>query len=260
VSAIGFGLVYGECFGPTGLVPPGLIAPMEHPVPMLVGGVALGAVLLAGAYALGAVNRYREGGWAVALYAPSGIAGALLFTAAGTAVAAWYLGSGWLALAGGGLAAAALVLAYLGLYATAGGGPAGAVQAVIEVFDLLIRLGTNLVSFARLAAFGLTHAVLGWIIWTATVALWAAGPAGAVAAVVVFAIGNALAFALEALVAGVQALRLEYYELFSRVFQPEGRPFQPWYVPVEPDVPARESSCQPGSSPSQPLLADAPAH
>ena len=43
-----------------------------------------------------------------------------------------------------------------------------------------------------------------------------------VAAVVVFVVGNAVAFALEALVAGVQALRLEYYELFSRVFAGRG--------------------------------------
>ena len=44
-------------------------------------------------------------------------------------------------------------------------------------------------------------------------------PVGAV----VFVVGNAVAFALEGLVAGVQALRLEYYELFSRIFAAEGR-------------------------------------
>ena len=49
----------------------------------------------------------------------------------------------------------------------------------------------------------------------------------------VFVAGNALAFALEALVAAVQALRLEYYELFSRVFQDQGRPFRPWHVPID---------------------------
>ena len=54
----------------------------------------------------------------------------------------------------------------------------------------------------------------------------------------VFLIGNAVAFTLEALVAGVQALRLEYYELFSRVFSGEGRPFRPWHVPVVEEVPA----------------------
>jgi len=58
------------------------------------------------------------------------------------------------------------------------------------------------------------------------------GALSTVAAVAVFALGNALAFALEALVAGVQALRLEYYELFSRLFASSGRPFTPWRVPA----------------------------
>ena len=58
------------------------------------------------------------------------------------------------------------------------------------------------------------------------------------AAVIVFVLGNAVAFSLEALVAAVQALRLEYYELFSRVFSTEGRPFRPWHVPL--DVPAAD--------------------
>ena len=48
----------------------------------------------------------------------------------------------------------------------------------------------------------------------------------------IFLIGNAVALALEGLVAGIQALRLEYYELFSRVFDGEGRPFRPWHVPL----------------------------
>ncbi len=51
------------------------------------------------------------------------------------------------------------------------------------------------------------------------------------AAVVVFVVGNVLTFVLEGVVAGVQALRLEYYELFSRVFVSEGRAFQPWSIP-----------------------------
>ena len=47
-----------------------------------------------------------------------------------------------------------------------------------------------------------------------------------------FVVGNVAAFALEALVVGVQALRLEYYELFSHMFVEEGRPFAPWHVAV----------------------------
>ena len=47
-----------------------------------------------------------------------------------------------------------------------------------------------------------------------------------------FVAGNALAFGLEALVAALQALRLEYYELFSRIFSREGRAFAPWCLTV----------------------------
>ena len=57
--------------------------------------------------------------------------------------------------------AGGLAVAYIGLLVSAGGGGPGAAQAGIELFDLVVRLGSNLVSFARLAAFGLTHAALG---------------------------------------------------------------------------------------------------
>jgi V/A-type H+/Na+-transporting ATPase subunit I len=160
------------------------------------------------------------------------LAGALLFVAAGLAVAAWHWRLAWVGLAAAGLAAIAVGLAYAGLLAAAGRGDGGVLQATVELFDVLVRVGTNVVSFARLAAFGLTHAVLGWIVWQATTGLWRSGPLWVLAAVVVFVAGNALSFALEALVAGVQALRLEYYELFSRVFRLEGRPFRPWHVPL----------------------------
>jgi V/A-type H+-transporting ATPase subunit I len=106
----------------------------------------------------------------------------------------------------------------------------------VQLFDVVIRLGSNLVSFARLAAFGMTHAALGLLVWQGTTALAGAGWLGVVAAVVVFLGGNAVAFCLEALIAGIQALRLEFYELFSRVFETQGRPFRPWHVPVEKEA------------------------
>jgi V/A-type H+-transporting ATPase subunit I len=232
VASCVFGVLYGEFFGPTGVLPVRWIAPLDQPVQLLAAGVGLGAVLLAGAYALGTVNRWREGGWRLALYASSGLAGAGLFLALGLAVAGGYWDIGWLLALGIGVAVTALALTFIGLLTEAGGGAAGIGQAAIELFDIVVRLGANLVSFARLAAFGLTHAALALVVWQATTALWGAGPVAAVGAVLVFAVGNAVTFALEGLVAGVQALRLEYYELFSRIFQGDGRPFDPWHVPV----------------------------
>jgi V/A-type H+-transporting ATPase subunit I len=231
VSSALFGLLYGECFGPSGLVPVLWLEPLDHPVPLLLAALAVGAVLLAGAYALGTVNRWREGGLPVVLYAPSGIAGSALFLGLGLVAGGLGLHRLWLLAAGAVMAAAGLTLAFTGFFAEAGGGGAGVAQASVELFDVVIRLGSNLVSFARLAAFGLTHAALGVVVWDATTGLWRQGAAVAWAAVLIFVVGNALAFGLEALVAGVQALRLEYYELFSRVFLGQGRPFRPWQGP-----------------------------
>ncbi|MDA3625136.1 V-type ATPase 116kDa subunit family protein [Saccharopolyspora oryzae] len=227
-----FGLLYGEFFGPTGVVPVLWLAPLAEPIRLLTSAVAVGAVLLAAAYAVAIVNRWREGGPQLAVYASSGIAGAALLLGIGCVAGGLYLSSGVLAAVGGGVAVVGVLLAGAGYYATTSGGAAGALQSGVQAFDAVVRVGSNLVSFARLAAFGLTHAALGWLVWQGTTALFGAGPLGVLAAIGLFAAGNALAFALEALVAGIQALRLEFYELFSRVFAVEGRPFQPWHVPV----------------------------
>lgn len=231
-AATVFGALYGEFFGPTGVLPVLWLHPLAEPLRLLAAALAIGAVLLAVAYAVGIVNRWREGGLRVALYASSGIAGSTVFLGIGAVVGGALLDAVPMIAAGLGVALCGLVLAAVGMFAESGGGATGVVQTGVGVFDLLVRLGSNLVSFARLAAFGMTHAALGWVVWEGTTALAAGGWLGVLAGVLVFLVGNALTFSLEALVAGVQALRLEFYELFSRVFSTEGTPFRPWHVPI----------------------------
>ncbi|MGZ4781981.1 MAG: V-type ATPase 116kDa subunit family protein [Oryzihumus sp.] len=232
VASVLAGAAYGEFFGPTGVVPPLWKSPMSDPVGLLLSALVIGAGLLGLAFCLGTVNRVREGGWAYALYSPSGLAGATLFLGGAGLVAGLLTGADWLVLVACLVVAGGLVLSFTGLYVAAGRGGQAVVEALVELFDLVIRLGSNVVSFARLAAFGLTHAAIGAIVWAGTTALWGRGGAAYVGAVLVFVLGTAVAFLLEALVAAVQALRLEYYELFSRVFQGEGRPYRPWHVPL----------------------------
>lgn len=252
LAAMFFGALYGEAFGPTGLVPVLWLQPLEDPVQFLIAGLWVGAVLLACSYAVGTVNRVREGGWAYALYARSGVAGSLLFLALGLLVWGLVTGTGPLTAAAVVIGLGALIFIYIGLFVEAGGGATAVFQAFVELVDTVIRLGSNLASFARLAAFGLTHAALLLVVWTATTALWGPGW-GAAAAVLVFVVGNAVTFALEALVAGIQALRLEYYELFSRIFQSEGRPFRPWspeLITTAAD-PAAATSVTPSGTPAE---------
>ena len=235
LASIGFGFAFGEAFGPTGLVPTLWLRPLDYAMTLLAVSIAIGAVLLACSYALGTLNRFREGGIARSLVAMSGLAGAALYLGLALAGAGWYWHRSSIVIAGAILAAVALGFGFVGLFAEAGGRATGALEASVELFDWVLRLGTNTVSFARLAAFGLTHAALSSLVWTGTASLWRTGGAfGVGGAIIVFIVGNALTFALEALVAGVQALRLEYYEIFSRVFTTEGREFHPWQVNVRP--------------------------
>jgi len=233
-SAVVFGFLYGDCFGPTGLVPTLWIQPLDEPAQFLVAGLLVGVVLLAGTFVLSIVDRWREGGAALAIYEPSGVAGGALLiavAAAGIALATSSDVAWWTAAA---FAALGTMLLFVGFVVRSGAGAAGIAQAFMELFDTVLRLGSNVISFTRLAAFGLTHAVITDVVWQGTTALWDRAGLFAVAAVALFVGGNVLAIALGALVAAIQALRLEYYELFSRLFTTSGRPFTPWHVDILP--------------------------
>jgi len=237
VTAIAFGIAYGEFFGPTDALPALWLVPLDDPMRLLVAGLVVGAVLLAVSQVIATINRWREGGVGRALYDRSAIAGLCSYAGLGLLVFGIYEHTSVVVVVGVLCILAGAALVFVGRVVDGdGAGP-----AVVESFDGVLRLGSNLVSFARLAAFGLMHAAITLVVWEAATALWHASPS-ALLAVVVFIVGNTLAFALEALVVGVQALRLEYYELFSRIFGEEGRPFRPWYVPLLVDTKMKEAS------------------
>ncbi len=56
IAASVFWVLYGECFGPTGLVPVVWLAPLDDPMRLLLVALAVGAVLLGAAYTVGAVE------------------------------------------------------------------------------------------------------------------------------------------------------------------------------------------------------------
>ena len=235
LTATAFGAAYGEFFGPTGVVPVVWLQPLQNPLELLVAGVAVGAVLLAASYAIGTVNRLREGGVMEALLSSSGIAGSLLFAGVGAAAIALWMRSDLVAIVACLPALAGLALLFTGFLHESGGGGTGVLEAVVELVNSVIRLGANSISFARLAAFGMVHAAIGSLVWSAASGLYHGGLWWA--AVPIFLVGNALAFTLELVVAGIQAMRLQYYELFSRIYSGEGRPFEPWRPAILKEAP-----------------------
>ena len=234
IAAMGFGLLYGEAFGPTGLVPTLWFRPLDEPEKLLVAGLVLGSILLAITFVLATVNRWRESGLSGALYDASGFGGALLFAGAAAGLGAIAGSTSWLGVLAVSLLSIGGIVTFIGLLVAAGPGASGVMQAVVEMFDTVLRLGSNVVSFTRLAAFGLTHAVITTVVWDGTVALWdRSGIVMICAAILLFVVGNIAAMALSGLVGAIQALRLEYYELFSRLFTTMGRPFSPWHISTQ---------------------------
>jgi len=232
-AAVVFGALYGELFGPTKVLPTLWLAPVDAPTRLLAVAIVAGGWLLAAAYLIGIVNRWREGGALAALSASTGVPGLMLLGAGGLVALGMAAHESLLETLGVAVAAIALVPLVVGLRAEAGSGPTAALEVLIGLLDAVVRLLSNVFSFARLAAFGLMHAAIGQVVLHAAVSLTGT-PIGDLAAAVLFGLGWAAAFALEGLVAAVQALRLEYYELFSRLFTGDGCPFRPWSLPLLP--------------------------
>jgi V/A-type H+/Na+-transporting ATPase subunit I len=230
-ATILFGALYGELFGPTKLLPTLWLAPLDSPTRLLLVAIIAGVGLLAAGYLIGIVNRYREGGALFALTANSGVPGLALLAGGGAMAIGIATRTAWLEPAGLVIAGLAIVPLVLGLRADAGSGATAVLEVLIGLLDELLRLFSNAFSFARLAAFGLMHAAIGQVVLHAAGSLIGT-PLGDVAAAATFAIGWSAALALEGLVVAVQALRLEYYELFSRLFVGEGRPFRPFRLPL----------------------------
>lgn len=96
------------------------------------------------------------------------------------------------------------------------------VTAIVEMIELISSYLSNTVSFVRVGAFALAHAVLGYIINS----LVAMTPG--VGAVLVSIIGNAIVVVLEGMIVAIQVIRLQYYEFFSKFFSETGREFKPF--------------------------------
>ncbi len=94
-------------------------------------------------------------------------------------------------------------------------------QSFFELFETLLSFATNTMSFLRVGAFVLVHA--GMMMVGFTLAEMVPSAFG----VIIVAFWNGLVIALEGLLVGIQVLRLEFYEMFSRFFEGGGRPFTP---------------------------------
>ncbi len=97
------------------------------------------------------------------------------------------------------------------------------VQGFFEMFEVLLSYFSNTLSFVRIGAFAVSHAAMMGVVLMLAGAENGGSPNW-------FAIifGNLFVMGMEGLIVGIQVLRLEYYEMFSRFYKGDGKPFTPF--------------------------------
>ena len=95
-------------------------------------------------------------------------------------------------------------------------------QGIFELFEVLLSYFSNTLSFVRVGAFAVSHAAMMQVV---LMLAWA--EAGDPNWGVIIG-GNLFVCGMEGLIVGIQVLRLEYYELFSRFYRGSGRAFEPY--------------------------------
>ena len=91
----------------------------------------------------------------------------------------------------------------------------------VELLEIFSGYLSNTLSFMRVAGLGIAHVCLMISFFTL------AGMTSGIASVLILILGNILVIGLEGLTAGVQALRLNYYEFFTKFFHGTGKLYTP---------------------------------
>jgi len=94
-------------------------------------------------------------------------------------------------------------------------------QWIVELLEIFSGYLSNTLSFMRVAGFGIAHVCL--MVSFFTLAEMTSG----INSVLILILGNILVIGLEGLSAGIQALRLNYYEFFTKFFHGTGKLYTP---------------------------------
>lgn len=242
ITSMIFGFLFGSVFGYEELLNPvhqslfGVreklfdVMAQSSTMVLLIGAVAIGAVLILTTQCMNIVNRFKHHQLGDAIFSQNGIAGLVFYGGIVFAIVATML-LGW----------NVLTPLYLGIFIVLPvisfvmkeplsnavehktvkpeeGWGGYIAQSIFELIDVLLTFVTNSMSYLRVGGFVLSHAGMMLVVMTLVEMTGKAG-----VAVLIF--GNIFVMVLEGLIVGIQTLRLEYYEMFSRYYDAGGVQF-----------------------------------
>jgi V/A-type H+-transporting ATPase subunit I len=240
-SAI-FGLLYGEFFGNETILTPfftdvlGLpgkpihIMDPEFTMTLLIGAIGIGVLLILMSIVINIITKLKKHHVVEAICSHNGVAGLLFYS---------YLlaGVAWNMLFQQSIFTTPLLILFIGIpvvliflkeplerkshghkmFPNGFGG--FAVEGFFELFDVVLSYITNTMSFMRVGGFILSHAGMMLVVSSLMTMV---GNASWLVAI----LGNLFVMVLEGMIVGIQVLRLEFYEMFSRYYDGNGIPFQ----------------------------------
>jgi V/A-type H+-transporting ATPase subunit I len=244
ITSMVFGFLFGSVFGYEDALNPihqSLFHVREklfdvmsnsNTMPLLLGAMGIGAVLILTTMVMNIINNARHKRWGEVLFSQNGVAG-FLFYGFLLVCMAKVLISGDRSLL-----TPAFIIPFLAVPAvcfllkeplsnllsgkgmkpneTWGG---YITESIFEVLEIILSFVTNSMSYLRVGGFVLSHAGMMVVVMTLVKMTGSGG-------IVTLIIGNLFVMILEGMIVGIQALRLEYYEMFSRYYTGGGKKYQ----------------------------------
>ncbi|MDR2193427.1 MAG: V-type ATP synthase subunit I [Treponema sp.] len=102
------------------------------------------------------------------------------------------------------------------------------IEGIVELLETFSSYISNSVSFLRVGAFALSHAVLSFITFTMADLVAHGSSFGPMFSLIIFIFGNGIIIVLEGMIVAIQVTRLQYYEFFSKFFTETGVRFAPF--------------------------------
>jgi V/A-type H+-transporting ATPase subunit I len=233
ISSVIFGFVYGSVFGSEHLLPGFKVLEGDGSRVILQYSIYLSLIIIACVMVFNIVNGIRQKDRVKVIFGSNGLAG-LVFYFAFMGLALPFIGFGEQILPQKLLAAILIVPAILIFFREPLSRlierrkdwkpekPGNLItENIFELIEVVLSYMTNTISFLRVGAYAISHASMMTVVYM--LAQTAKGGHN----IAVLIVGNIFIMCLEALLAGIQVLRLEFYEMFSRFYSGGGRPYAP---------------------------------
>lgn len=233
ISSAFFGWCFGSVFGYEDVIKnPLIFHPMSNINTILISTVVLGVFVITIAMLFNIANAVKNKNWGKALFEQNGLAGLVFYWAVIIGVVLIFLKgiNVFTVVYNVIFIAIPLILVFLKEPLThliqrkkdiiPGSKGQFFLESFFELFEILLSFVTNTISFVRIGAFALNHVGMMGVVFVFS--KMASGGAG----IAVVVIGNIIVMAMEGLIVGIQVLRLEFYEIFSRFFEGNGKEFK----------------------------------